>query len=305
MVKPGFFTGIEARISGPWVAPFAARAAGSAIMSAMPLSARRPGPPLGLFVEKLWSFQGYLPSHALERILPDGAPELVVNLSEDRSRIYDREDTTRVQSLPGSLVSGPRTRYAVIDTAEQVSTVGVHFRPGGAYPFFGLPASELENRHVALEDLWGGFAREVRERLLAAGTVDARLGVLERALAVRLWRPPEFHPAVAFARGEFRRVPAARTIGDVTRRIALSPRRFIEVFRAQVGVTPKRFCRVKRFQRAVQTIASGRGVEWVQVALDCGYFDQAHFIHDFREFAGLTPAAYAGMRVRHPNHVPM
>jgi AraC-like DNA-binding protein len=256
-------------------------------------------------VDKFWSFQGYLPAHALERLLPDGSAELVVNLNEDCSRTYDPRDHTRVQTLPGATIAGPHTKYFVIDTAEQLSTVGVHFRPGGAFPFFGMPASELRDSHVALEDLWGPYAREVRERLLAAATVDGRLNVLEEALLARAAGRLSLHPAVAFALDDFRREPGTRSIADVTRQISLSPRRFIEVFRDQAGVTPKLFCRVRRFHRAVMRIAAGKPVEWAQVALDCGYFDQPHFIHDFREFSGLSPAVYASLPVRHPNHVPL
>jgi AraC-like DNA-binding protein len=89
----------------------------------------------------------------------------------------------------------------------------------------------------------------------------------------------------------------------VTDAIGLSAKRFIERFTIQVGLTPKRCCRIRRFQRAV-TMANGGGrVEWTRVVLDCGYFDQAHFIHDFRSFAGLTPTYYQTARTAFQNHV--
>ena len=75
-------------------------------------------------------------------------------------------------------------------------------------------------------------------------------------------------------------------IGDVTDAIALSPKRFIERFKAEVGVTPKRYCRLLRFQRAVAGAHRGGAIDWAGLALSCGYFDQAHFIHDFRASPG-------------------
>jgi AraC-like DNA-binding protein len=78
----------------------------------------------------------------------------------------------------------------------------------------------------------------------------------------------------------------------VLRETGLSERRFIEVFHEQVGLTPKAFCRVRRFQRVLKSVHGAREVDWAQVALDCGYYDQPHFIHDFRGFSGLTPAQY-------------
>jgi hypothetical protein len=86
---------------------------------------------------------------------------------------------------------------------------------------------------------------------------------------------------------------------------AQSARRFIEVFTDEVGLTPKLFCRVQRFQETVRRIGMGRRVDWAGMALDCGYFDQAHFIHDFRAFSGLSPSAYAAQRTGHLNHVPI
>ena len=85
--------------------------------------------------------------------------------------------------------------------------------------------------------------------------------------------------------------------------ISLSPKRFIERFRTQVGVTPKRFCRILRFQHAVTQAHRTAGIDWADVALACGYFDQPHLIHDFRAFAGMTPSAYETSRTAFQNHV--
>jgi AraC-like DNA-binding protein len=118
-----------------------------------------------------------------------------------------------------------------------------------------------------------------------------------------MWRPPGLHPAVAFALTAFDRVPITTSIEAVTDAIGLSAKRFIERFKIEVGVTPKRYCRIRRFQRAVTLAHRGHHVDWAQVALDCGYFDQAHFIHDFRSFAGLTPTSYQAARTPFQNHV--
>jgi AraC-like DNA-binding protein len=274
-------------------------------MKAMELRVRRPRPPLSQFVHVFWSFQGESPSCHLERLLPDGSIELVINLREDCVRVYDREDHSKVQTFPGSILAGPHSQFFVIDTETQTSTVGIHFKPGGAFPFLGMPAGLLHDSHVALDTVWGGFVSEVRERLLEAETVELRLQILEQALLARATRPLELHAAINFALDEFQAAPHMRTITEVTGDLGLSPRRFIELFRDQVGMTPKLFCRVRRFQRAVQSIGAGKDVEWTDLALDCGYFDQAHFIHDFRAFSGVSPTAYSAMHLRNANHVPM
>lgn len=268
-----------------------------------------PAPPLSEFVGLFWMYEGYHQPHKKERLLPDGSMELVINLNEDQSRVYDRHNTENFQTLRGSLVAGVHSEFFVIDTAEQNAVVGVHFKPGGAFPFLGLPASELHNALVSLEDLWGAQAEVLRERLLEAGTPQAMFRILEDTLLARAARRLDRHPAVAFALKEFgtlsARLPQTRTISEVTAQLGLSAKRFIQVFGDEVGLTPKLFCRVRRFQKVVHLIAKGQPVEWAQVAVDCGYFDQAHFIHNFRAFSGINPTTYLAQRTEHLNHVPL
>ena len=95
------------------------------------------------------------------------------------------------------------------------------------------------------------------------------------------------------------------SVSAVVERTGWSQRRFIEVFRDEVGLTPKLFCRVVRFQQVVQKIHRQRQVDWAGVAVDCGYYDQAHFIHDFQAFSGFSPTTYLRVRTAHLNHVPL
>src|SRR5215471_15692147 len=197
-----------------------------------------PGPPVSNFVEMLWYYQGYVVPHAKERVLPDGSMQLIINLAEDRLGVFDSRDPSVGRTLGGCLVSGARSEFVVIDTSCQKSIMGAAFKRGGGFPFFHMPAGELHNVQVSLDVLWGGKAAELRERLLEGQTPDARFQILERALfeqAARFTR----HPAVAFALSEFSRVPHDRSIGEVTGQIGLSPRRFIQVFNDEVGLTPK------------------------------------------------------------------
>lgn len=264
-----------------------------------------PAPPLSEFVELLWLYEGYQQPHAKERLLPDGSMELVINLNEDLTRVYDPHDTQEFRTLRGPVMVGAHSEFFVIDTAEQHSVAGVHFKPGGAFPFLDVPAGELHNTLVSLEDLWGSMAGQLRERLLEAATPAGKLRVLEQALLARAADRLARHPAVAFALREFRGAPHTHTIAEVTGQIGLSAKRFIEVFSGEVGLTPKLFCRVRRFQRVLRRIGAGRPVEWAAVAADCGYFDQAHFIHDFRAFSGINPSTYIAHCTEHLNHVPL
>ena len=262
-----------------------------------------PPKPLGDFVERFWLCSD-APPHSRERILPSGTIELVVNLREDEIRIYDPSHPDRFTRMSGAIVSGTYSRFFVIDPLQHASILGVHFRPGGAFPFLGAPAGELADTHVDVETLWGTSARELRERLCAAATPAERFSLMERALLSHLRNPPARHGAVPAALEAFGQMAEAR-VRDVAEHVGLSQRRFIQVFAAEVGLTPKLYSRVGRFQRA-RALARKTAPDWARIAVDCGYFDQSHLIRDFLEFSGLTPADYLRRQSEQalPNHVP-
>ncbi|MET0216253.1 MAG: AraC family transcriptional regulator [Vicinamibacterales bacterium] len=264
---------------------------------------RVPASPLDSFIESIWVYQNDPCPHALERVMPTGTAQLIVNLKEDQTRLYDPESPYRCVSTSGSVLSGVHTRFQVIDTSEQEYVAGVAFKPGGTVPFFRVPAHEASDSDVPLESLWGSRrAATLRERLLECRTIEAALDAFEAVLR-EMWRPPGPHPAVAYALAAFDRTPSTTSVARVTDTIGLSAKRFIERFNREVGVTPKRYCRIRRFQRALALSHHDRRVDWTRVAMDCGYFDQAHFIHDFRSFAGITPTLYHSVRTSFQNHV--
>jgi AraC-like DNA-binding protein len=263
----------------------------------------RPQPPLAAFVELFWFYASDAPAHGLERRLPDGSLSLIINLRDDRICVYDRQRPDQFQAHPGSLISGAHSTFTLIDTADQQALLGVVFKPGGALPFLGLPAAELHNQTVSLEALWGAEAQRLREQLLAASTVQRRFAMLEQALLARLASARMSHPAVGYALQQFQSASRPPAIATVTEQIALSQARFIQVFSDAVGLTPKQFCRVQRFQQVLRRLDRAAPIQWTQLALACGYFDQAHFIHEFQALAGLTPSAYLARRGEHHNHI--
>jgi len=244
-------------------------------------------PPLSHFVEHLWWLSD-VPAHAREHVVPSGTLELVVNPHEDEFRVCDRADPARCLRFPGAMVSGAYGRFFVVDTRAHASMVGVHFRPGGALALIGAPPGVLADTHVDLAVLWGrASAGALRERLCAAATIPERFRILEQALVQRLRRPARRHGAVPVAVDALGRggVP----VGGVAARLELSRRRLIEVFTAEVGMTPKRFARVRRFQRTLALAQRLARPDWGRIALECGYFDQSHLIREFLELSGFSP----------------
>lgn len=264
-----------------------------------------PRMPLAAFIDSFWFCANGTQPHQKERRLPQGLISLVIDLHADIVKIYDQQDESRYQSFRGGVLCGAYATFFIIDTACQEAIMGVSFKAGGAAPFLPFPASELYNTHVSLETLWGTAAHELRAQLLEARTLQARFRILEQFLQARMLhaRPLSAHPAVAFALAELQRPAYPRSIAEVTEQTGLSSRRFIEVFSAAVGLTPKQFQRVRRFQEVLSLLARGEQMAWTDIAMACGYFDQAHFIHDFRTFSGLTPGVYLPLRGAYRNHI--
>lgn len=262
---------------------------------------RTPAPPLARFVENLWYYRDLEVNHTKERLLPDGAMELIIDLTESPKRLYDSRDTRRYTHVRRGWISGMHRESIVIGAEPGSSMIGARFRTGGAAPFFGFPLSELRGAVVELDLIWKREILALRERLLAVAGAEARFAVFERfLLAKAAWRL-EPDRAVEAALGRLRTWPVMSLKG-LAADLGLSQKQMISRFDARVGLTPKLVSRLFRFQKAVLAVhrAGSAQVDWSDLALDCGYYDQPHFIHEFQEFAGVTPSVYAAGRTEYP-----
>jgi hypothetical protein len=230
---------------------------------------------LGEFVQSIWLHDGEVRAPGVELRLPTGTVELVFNLREDCFRLPD--DAGMHRGFPGSLVAGPHRRAYFLDTAQQSQVLGVVFRPGRARTLIGASLQELADRHVALEDLWGASAKVVRERLLAAPDAVTRLHACESALRERLARSGDVaHPLAAVGTACVSRAPERHGVVQLGERLGWTVRRLEQVFRADVGLTPRAYQRLQRFRSALAGIDGAARVGWPAFALERGYYDQAH-----------------------------
>jgi AraC-like DNA-binding protein len=267
---------------------------------------RRPAAPLDAFVDELWACERPALAHARERNLPTGCADLMITLGHEHIVRYAHESDRDGCRLRFGVLQGPHDHAVLRDTSRASSVVGVHFRPGGAAALLRLPLHELTNRAVSLDDTFGREAAELREQLQALPAARLRLQRLERWLRERLltnerrWQPDA---GVRIALRAFDELPLFARVDAVRTDAGLSERRFNTRFLAEVGLTPKRYARVRRFQALLRTLAGGHQQPWVQVALDAGYSDQPHLVHEFRRIAGLTPSSYRPVTPDAPNHV--
>lgn len=253
-----------------------------------------PAPPLNFYINRFY----YLNDSASlprEKILPLPAIDLKINFG-GVFQVYDTDHSGLFTTLTESWALGLWSTYHIVGWPLDLQYVGVSFKAGGAYRFLGLPLSELQNQVVSLDAIWGTFAAELRERLYAAPTIQARFALLEQFLLARLCEAPHGLKAVQYAVGEIARYHGALSIRELSNRMGLSQKHLITQFRQMVGCTPKELARLYRFAQVLEGIDPTQPVDWTLVAHQFCYYDQSHFIRDFRGFTGHTPTDYLRLR---------
>lgn len=261
--------------------------------------------PLAMAVESIWIYSGYRPPHFFERVLPSGTVEMIVQLRDEPFRCYDPKTFSLRQTLRGPLIVGARAELQVIDTKQQLDVMGVHFRPGGIRSLFSMPADELAGLDLPIDSIWRGFGPELHERLSRAVTPEGKMAAMASILATRMRAENRPHPAVSAALRRIEEDEGSLRMGRLTNELGLSSRRFIEVFSSHVGLSPKSYYRLRRFQKVLRAIHEGKQSNWADIACEGGWYDQAHMIRDFKEFSGLTPSEYERLNGDFLLHVPI
>jgi AraC-like DNA-binding protein len=264
---------------------------------------RVPRPPLDGLIDDLYYLEG-APPYAWLTLPAAPSALLIVNLGEPfRTRAGSDNDTS--EYADGCVVTMP-TRAWDFGYPPQTRSVGVHLKPWGLAPFLPMPAAELSDRPVTLEHVWGRSAvAELQDRLAMADRPHEMLTLLEEELMRRLCETAGLG-LVRHTSSVIAATNGAAPVGDLSVAAGVSSTHLAKRFKELIGVTPKRLARTHRFAATVLTIDPAEPIDWGDLAARAGYFDQAHFGHEFREFTGLTPTRYVEVRQRflreHPGH---
>jgi AraC-like DNA-binding protein len=203
----------------------------------------------------------------------------------------------RVPERVGSFVAAPHTRHAIVDHDGHQHGVELRLTPLGTHMLLGVPMDELAHHCVELDALLGPAASELIEQVYEAPSWEARFALLDAFLARRLADASPPVPGVEYAWRELSRTHGAVPVSRLVEETGWSRRHLSARFREHVGLTPKVFGRILRFQRARHELGRSDGPSLAEIALDCGYYDQAHLNRDFREFAGRTPSELIAARL--------
>ena len=224
-----------------------------------------------------------------ERIVADGVVEAIFHYRTPFTMRFADAEATR---QPVSLLVSQTRRFIEIEPAGAGGFIAVRFHPWGAHPFLPVPMLDVADRATPADEVWRRpDVREIEERVGTAATDEERVDALQAFLLRHLeeHRSPDVSGLV---RTLWRTPPPVR-IDRIAESLGVGQRRLERTFETSLGMTPKHLTRLARFLRACQRLRDAPDVRLTGVAYDAGFYDQAHFIHEFRSFAGMTPGEFA------------
>jgi len=260
---------------------------------------RVPAPPLDRFIDDIYWLTG-VPRHRRMNVPPMPSAHLFINLGGP-ARLWDSHSSVPPAVFTDGWFMGVWTRRFMFEYPTRVRLVGVHFKPWGLSAFVDIPATELRDRWVPVDAVWRRSLDRIRDQIGGIASATETLLVLEEELCSRLAEAPSRGlNLVQRTGGRLETSHGAIPVRALTDDAGVSGSHLATQFKSHVGVTPKRVARIYRFARLILSVDALRPVDWSELALTAGYFDQAHFSKEFKDFTGHTPTSYLALRRRSP-----
>jgi AraC-like DNA-binding protein len=246
-------------------------------------------PPVALrpYVREYMGWFEHMASPLCRREPPTEVIPVIINFGAP-VRIFERDDLTRWADF-SSFTTGAYDTYVLVGSVGPSGGLQINFTILGARMFLARPLADLTNRVVSLDDVLGPAAGLLVDELHDAATWQERFAIVDREVMRRLAIARDVAPEVLCSWHRLARTHGTTPIADLARETGWSQKHLIARVREQLGLTPKTLARVLRFGRAVELIKARRTRRLSDLALECGYYDQAHFSRDVAEFAGVSP----------------
>ncbi|MEU7140559.1 helix-turn-helix domain-containing protein [Nocardia sp. NPDC046473] len=258
-----------------------------------------PAAPLDRFIDDIYCLTG-VPRYRRMIVPPMPSAHLYINLGGP-ARLWDSDPSVPPATFTDGWFMGVWTRRFLFEYPEWVRLVGVHFKPWGISPFVDISASELRDRWVPVDAVWQRSVDRIRNQVGDLTSAAETLRVVEQELRSRLAETPARGlDLVQYTGGRLATSHGAVPVGALTDAAGVSVNHLAAQFKSHVGVTPKRVARIYRFAQLILSVDAVRPVDWAQLAHTAGYFDQAHFSREFKDFTGHTPTEYLALRRRFP-----
>lgn len=243
------------------------------------------------YIECYFRWQGHV---GTEPVIVDSPPTaytaMVFNLASPTATI---DKNNSLITTPRSFIAGQAISNYKLVVKDKIDQFGLVFKPTGLFKLLKVPMYELVNSRIDVEDICGAAYHELYDRLLIAPNDLTRVHFVEQFLIKRAELqlqngPDQLDKSSSTMLLKYGNVNISQLLDD----IYMSRRKFERHFFRQVGLSPKFFCRIRRYGFICSLMAGHRKVDWANILYKAGYYDQSHFIRDFREFAGTVPTKY-------------
>lgn len=255
-----------------------------------------PSPNLAAVVKCYWSLES--PKQEIpekQTIVADGCMEMIFHYG-DLYKQYLTNGKSIIQ--PRCFVMGQLSRPLEIEPTGSTGIFSVRFHPDGFLPFATVPLSELEDKAVALELIFGKAGQEIEELVLSATTSEQRIQHIEQFLFSRLSDVATIDKLVKSAVETIITANGQLSVDELSKRTHVNRRQLERKFSSSIGLSPKQLSKIIRLQATLQLILTKKFTTFTAVAHESEYYDQAHFIKDFKELTGFTPKEFYGDQLK-------
>ncbi|MDO5968599.1 helix-turn-helix transcriptional regulator [Flavivirga aquimarina] len=252
----------------------------------------QPHPDLSAFVKFYWTLEvPFDPNNQKQKIIPDGCIEMTFNFKDKIKRYTSQKDYI---IHPNAMIMGQRTKSYFIEPMGDVDSFAICFYPYGFSNFVSTPLENLVDVETPIESLFGEIpAKELEQKIIQASNTKERIEIIEAFLLDKLNQNRTIENLVKTTVDSLQAANGSNSINKILKD-DLSKRRQLERnFKKQIGISPKQLGKVLRLQTALKMILNDKE-SLTNIAYESEYFDQAHFIKDFKEFIGTTPKEFLG-----------
>ncbi|MEL7120775.1 MAG: AraC family transcriptional regulator, partial [Bacteroidota bacterium] len=256
------------------------------------------------YVAELLYHKNYFPVHDRDKYLPDGTINIVFELTGNAKFIFDNITGEQTQKCEDVWFSGVLKDYITISSHHEEMIV-LAIKPGAGFSLIHSDVSEYTNKVVPAVNVFGDSIANLLDKLKQSSTLK------EKFLAIEVWldkqlKADDFYTSIIkFTIDAIEKSPTQISISQLKRKSGYSEKQFIQIFKKYVGITPKQFHRIVRFNEILSMVEREEAISWTHIATTCGYYDQAHFIRDFRHFSGINPKKYLKHIGDYPNFYPI
>lgn len=226
--------------------------------------------------------------HSRERVFPDGCIELIFNYADEMRKFENDEGIVQ----PRNIVHGQIKKFIELESTGKIGLFCARFQAAGFQPFIDFDVSELTDRSMTVQEIWNEEGRSVENEMKLADTNEKRMAVMESFLLQRLAKSKKIHTEIGLCVDDIIASDGLITVDELSGKYHIGKRHLERKFLSHVGLSQKLFSRIVRFNKALQLINDKDFSTFTNVAHEGGFYDQAHFIRDFKEFTGLNPKQY-------------